>query len=341
MKVIAVKLRQLGDTILWTSALAALRQLYDGSTIDLVTDEKYVGLFNEDTRFNHVYSTRNGKLNQRVESAYDLALNFHASPSSRKLTRNIKATKYLIHDHTRSPSPKPSKTAIYRQGQVMSAIERDLNVIRSLSWNAESPRTEIHPTRKTIQLLSTLKIKFPETTQPLVAICPESSRDAKQWAFFRYLELCQSLRGIAQPIIIYSSPKIFSGRSASLSDFTKVAHTLHTPTLDDLSSIIMRSDLWVGSDSGAKHLAVALGTPTVTLFGPESVGEWHGYPSPPHRVIRYHVACRSQDPEPAEFSWCGYHRCPLSSHACMNMISVDEVNEQVRQATDNFRGMIN
>jgi len=81
----------------------------------------------------------------------------------------------------------------------------------------------------------------------------------------------------------------------------------------------------VGSDSGVKHLACAFNIPTVTLFGPESVGEWHGYDSVRHRVIQKPVGCRNENGESPAYGWCGETVCPLSSHACMTQITPAEV----------------
>src|SRR5690606_35295202 len=51
-----------------------------------------------------------------------------------------------------------------------------------------------------------------------------------------------------------------------------------------LASMLKASTLYLGNDSGPKHLAVAVGTPTITLFGPEDPFEWHPYPRESHPI---------------------------------------------------------
>jgi ADP-heptose:LPS heptosyltransferase len=70
---------------------------------------------------------------------------------------------------------------------------------------------------------------------------------------------------------------------------------------DDLAALVRRLALLVSNDSGPKHLAVALGIPTVTVFGPTHPGAWQP-PSGPHTVVEATgLACLH----------CNHTRCPL------------------------------
>lgn len=83
---------------------------------------------------------------------------------------------------------------------------------------------------------------------------------------------------------------------------------------------IGRARIFIGGDSGLAHLAVALGTPTVVMFGPSDPRKW-GVTGPSNAIVRKAMAC----------SPCfifGYHkRC--HSIACMAGITVDEVMREV------------
>ena len=87
-------------------------------------------------------------------------------------------------------------------------------------------------------------------------------------------------------------------------------------TLGETAELIGKAVLFIGGDSGLAHLAVALGTPTVVLFGPSDPLKW-GVRSPRNAVVCKGLAC----------SPCfifGYHkRC--HTIACMGGITVDEV----------------
>lgn len=84
-------------------------------------------------------------------------------------------------------------------------------------------------------------------------------------------------------------------------------------------ALLWTSRLTIGNDSGIKHLACGLGTPTLTLFGPEDIEEWHPYsPEDGHEVIVKEVACRGKG--------CGLLEC--EDLTCLRQISVEEVLEK-------------
>lgn len=79
-------------------------------------------------------------------------------------------------------------------------------------------------------------------------------------------------------------------------------------------AIIRRSRLLVTTDSGPRHIAAAVGTPTVVLFGPIDPGfSRNGQ----RDCIELRV--------PLDCSPCGRRRCPLGHHHCMRLLTVDQV----------------
>ena len=84
-----------------------------------------------------------------------------------------------------------------------------------------------------------------------------------------------------------------------------------------LAALIERCQLLVTNDTGTMHVATAVGTPVVALFGstdPSTTGPW----GDGHVVIRKDVPC----------SPCLKRICP-TDHRCMELITVDEVEEAV------------
>ena len=311
-----VKWRRLGDSALWNSALSALRIHYPNSEIDLLLPPAYHPLFIDDKRFQIAPE----KIRER---RYNLILNFHASARTSRWCLFSGAKKRVIHFHSRRPRHSFFSMKVPSLGVPMSAIERDLNVIRALGWEGQSPKTEL----KISALTKKAGEEFLKTKGwsggTLVLFSPQASRLSKQWSLSRYAELAHKLRNHCQVGVLYERTRpdceaLFRGTL-----------DLCTPSLSLLLGVLPHAQQWIGSDSGVKHLACALNVATLTLFGPESIGEWHGY-SDPHQTLQKAVPCRYQDPDPAEFSWCKESVCPLGSHACMNLISVDEVVERLK-----------
>jgi len=107
------------------------------------------------------------------------------------------------------------------------------------------------------------------------------------------LDLAQQIRQMAK-----SRPTIMAGRT----------------TIKQFAAIAKKSALFVGSDSGAMHIAAAVGTPVVALFGPSNPREW-GPRGGTVEVIYKGVDCRT----------CFHPDCRRGEQNCMKLISVDEV----------------
>jgi heptosyltransferase-2 len=87
-----------------------------------------------------------------------------------------------------------------------------------------------------------------------------------------------------------------------------------------LPALLAEIDVLVCGDTGVGHLAAALGTPVVTLFGPT---DWRlTGPRGPVAVVRHDVPC----------SPCFYRTCPIE-HPCMRGISPEQVMGRVRALT--------
>jgi heptosyltransferase-2/heptosyltransferase-3 len=104
------------------------------------------------------------------------------------------------------------------------------------------------------------------------AVNPESTLLSKRWPAERFGELASDLvqRHDASIVVVGSE----SDRSATQAtiDFTDahVTDLAEQLSVSELAAVCERSQLYVGNDSGMSHLAAAVGTPTVTIFGPTS-----------------------------------------------------------------------
>jgi heptosyltransferase-2 len=102
-------------------------------------------------------------------------------------------------------------------------------------------------------------------------------------------------------------------------------HQVRSLAREDVSfgatkAIIRRSRLMVTTDSGPRHIAAALGTPTVVLFGPMDPRLSRNYQR--HSIeLRVHLDC----------SPCGRRVCPLGHHKCMRDLTVDRVLHAILQ----------
>jgi ADP-heptose:LPS heptosyltransferase len=92
--------------------------------------------------------------------------------------------------------------------------------------------------------------------------------------------------------------------------------------LGDVAALVEAARLVVGTDSGVSHIAAALGTPSVTLFGPTNPAEWHAYDAARHRAIFHRVPC----------SFCNLTACAW--HACMRELPEERVFDACGEMLD-------
>jgi heptosyltransferase-2 len=123
--------------------------------------------------------------------------------------------------------------------------------------------------------------------RPFVVLCPGANRKAKRWPVERFTAVADELanrHGLA--IVTTGSPAERSVTAA----VTAAARTpvtdlgLKGVTLGALKAIIAEARLMITNDTGPRHVAAALGTPTVSLFGPTDP-RWTTIDSPCEKIL--------------------------------------------------------
>lgn len=95
--------------------------------------------------------------------------------------------------------------------------------------------------------------------------------------------------------------------------------------IGEFIALLDETDLLIANNSGPVHIAAALGTPVVDLYA--LTNPQHTPWRTPHRLLYRDVACR----------WCYRGECPVGHHACLHGIAPDEIAsaalDLLRQAT--------
>lgn len=352
-RILAIKLRAMGDTVLMSAALGELRRQFPDARIDVAATAPWCELLEGHPGVDRLwpYQRHNDRaarakaivklaLKLRKEN-YDCVVNFHASPSSSMLAFSTGAPLRAIHYHGHNDRNRYSTVSVPGKGTVKPIIERDMDTVRALGLQIPTgivPR--IHLRKSELEDASTW-FKTRDIPQPVLAIGLGASRPTKQWPVERFAELALAWRKETQGgVIAITGPNedplltaffaSMSSRpeSASLSDKIVPARL---PTLRKLASVLARSSVYVGNDSGPKHVAVAVGAPTVTVFGPEDPFEWHPYPRDQHPYLFIEkLECR-KDATPGLPPWCAVHHCVAEAHRCMKSIGAEQVMAECRK----------
>ena len=236
-RILAVKWRQLGDSILWTAALQALKEWDPGASLDLALPTPYLPLFANDDRFDQLWGldqerkplpSLKGRLKERK---YDIVLNFHAGPRSRALCQGANGALCLIHHHSRSRKRFGSHLPIVGLGQPAAATERDLNVVRTLGWNGKSPPTSLRLPQEWAETARKRWRSAGRSSKPLLLIGASASRPAKQWPLEYFCQLGAMLAPTWDVVLAYESESCFNGRQWQRAELSRHLQLIHTPSL--------------------------------------------------------------------------------------------------------------
>jgi len=102
---------------------------------------------------------------------------------------------------------------------------------------------------------------------PQIAVHPGSGSPRKNWPLANWTELCARLPG---PLLIVGG----EADTAAVAALARFGRTALNRTLPELALELSRCRLFLGHDSGVSHLAAAVGTPCVLLFGPTDPAMW-------------------------------------------------------------------
>lgn len=157
--------------------------------------------------------------------------------------------------------------------------------------------------------------------ETIVAMAPGSIWATKRWPYFA--ELAEGLRNDVRVVILGGADDSALAQSIVAAAPGAIDATGHLSLLAS-AELIGRANVLVTNDSAPLHLASAMGTPTVAIFGP-TVPDFGFGPLAPRNGVMGHDAlpCRPCDRH-------GPQRCPLGHHRCMREIEPAAVAQQVR-----------
>lgn len=156
--------------------------------------------------------------------------------------------------------------------------------------------------------------------RPLIVLNPNARWETKKWIAERWQELAKRLVTELQAEVIFAGGQAEARECESLARGSggPVHNLAGKTTLMQLAALLKKSNLLVTCDSGPMHIAAAVGTRVVALFGPTDPVRTGPYGSG-HRIIQKETGC-----EP-----CFRRNCPEQDRPCMASITVDEVLQEV------------
>lgn len=169
-----------------------------------------------------------------------------------------------------------------------------------------------------------------ETTQKRIAIHAGSGGYslARRWDAASFAQVADALHTELDAEIILVGGAGDDNAAVKTAMRSPVTDLTGKTTLTQLADVLQTCDLFIGADSGVMHIAAAVGTPVVTIFGPSNPQAWGPW-TPQGKSIIVRSA-----PECSPCSYVGHHiglrnGCP--ARTCMRMVIADNVLEAARK----------
>jgi len=161
--------------------------------------------------------------------------------------------------------------------------------------------------------------------RPMAALAPGAAHFTKRWPTGYWEMLSQSLVAQGYDVAVLTGGDFRDeGAAIAAAGGVNAATTAGALGLQETAGVLRAARVAVSGDTGLMHLATAVGTPVVALFGP-TVRQFGFFPyRSPATVLELALSCRPCSAQGGEV-------CPLGHHKCLREISPQMVMEAVRE----------
>jgi heptosyltransferase-2/heptosyltransferase-3 len=288
--ILVIQLAGLGDMVLATPALSALRSLYFQAKVVLLTNSRSVDIVRGSKDLDEIFILDNLsdflKLFRKLRSYhFDLVINLYRLYSFKGAIKmfllflSIGGEYWVGRDtaargffyHLRVPE---------KLNDSKHEVEHKLDIIRALGGQIKEMNLKVEFDKEDEDFIKDLlKKEGIEDKDILIGINCATFRPSRNWTAVGYAQLAEQLTK-------KMSVKVaFCGGSLDRKIFNKIKFKLSVEVLDlvgkltvrQLITFIKRCNLFISPDSGPMHIAAVLGVPLVSLFGEEEYNEFRPF----------------------------------------------------------------
>ncbi len=328
-KILVIQTAFIGDAILTSSFIRALKEYMPDSSIDILVIPETENIFKKNRRLNRVIVFDKRRLSKRIGSflkallvikreKYDLAFSVQSSFTSSMLML-IPGIKERVGFHFQKFI---TRSIIHIRGLHMRL--RILRLMEVLSNKKFDDRTEIFWNYEEEEKALSLTSKF--YGRKIIGIAPGSAMNTKQYPEKYYGEVISKL--LRYNVVIFllggSNDSVIGKRLSAISN-EQIINVAGELTLLESAALINKLDLLVSSDSAPMHIANAVGTDVIAIFGP-TVKELGFFPyRKKDKILEVELECRP----------CGKHghkECPLKHFRCMLDLKPEVVFDEIKKS---------
>ena len=334
-RALVIKLRHHGDVLLAVPVLSVLKAhaprlevdalVYDDTAPMLAGHPALAQLHSVGRNWRSLgawgqFSEERGLLRTLRLRGYDLFVHLTEHPRGAWLSRLLRARYSVAPVMTdRGRWWRKSFTHLYPLIKNRHRVEVNLDALR---------RIGVHPAlnERKVQFVpgseAEHKVAALGLPQSFVHMHPASRWTFKCWPAERNAQLADRLAAEGHQVVLTAAPGEMDFIDQILAKAaSKPLNLAGKLSLKELGALTARAHLFIGVDSMPMHLAAAMGTPTIALFGPSNEAEWAPW-NVEQRIVTTTHSCRP----------CGVDGCGGSKVSeCLTLLPVDAVHAAARE----------
>ncbi|MDX6613510.1 MAG: heptosyltransferase [Blastocatellia bacterium] len=303
-RVLIVRLRSIGDTVLTTPSLFAARRFLPQAQIDILLEDWVAPVLKGCADVDNIITFQRGSKKERFRAArairktgYDVVFNLHGGTTATLLTRASGAKHRVgfghyqyknLHNHLAPPSPE-----LWGRAKLHS-VEQQLAL---LGWTgipvSDLPMSRLTVTPEAAKIVGQkLREVELDENRPFAVIHPAAAFATKQWAADRFARVAEELAGRGIASVAISAPNEAAIVAGLKQEARVPVAGLTDLSLPEVTALAAKARLFVGNDSGIAHMAAAAGAPSVVIFGSSNVTHWRPWTTRPNEIVREEFPCQ-------------------------------------------------
>jgi ADP-heptose:LPS heptosyltransferase len=299
-RVLVIRLRSLGDTVLMTPALRLLHEWRPDLEISVLVESPWNELLEGNPAIHHVLTAR-GKLGtgwRLWRSGFEAVINLHGGPTSAWMTRATGARLRAGFAYFRSSGiythRVPAAQEIFGRSDAVHTAEHVASCLFWLGLPAtEIPPAEVFPQEAASERVTRRLRSFGiGPGEGYAVIHPTALHDTKQWKAAGFAEVSEYLDDR------YGLRSVYICAETEVRALDAVERHASRPLLRaagwsirDLVALLSGARVMVGNDSGPAHIAAAARVPVVAIFGSSHSAVWRPWKAVDSAVVQNYFDC--------------------------------------------------
>lgn len=340
-RLLVTRLDYLGDVVLSLPLVDALRARWPGLEVDYLSRRPATDLLSRDPRLTRVWTQSDGVrataslVSSLRTRSYRAVIDLYSNPRSAWLSWSTGA-------RVRVGGNRRGRRHLYTHPIV---VPRDVRRVTDVFMRygvplgldatrpAPKPSLSIQPDEAAAAdalLAHHLGGAAAGDARKRIGVHPGGKWSVKRWPAEKFVDLIRILENeLDAEVVVFTGPEECPATERVRSQTTARTAFLEVLEIRTVAAVISRLDAMIACDGGVMHVAAAVGTPTVGIFGSSEPEVWFPYAGAgPYRAAYIDVECRP----------CHRHECPLGHTRCLNELTADAVARNLRDALAQAKG---